>query len=244
MHLKNIAAAVTGGASGLGMATARALSEAGAKVAIFDINEDAGESLADELDGVFCRADVTDDASVAAAFDRARERHGQERVLINCAGVFAMTPMLGRHDLAEAERVVRINLLGTLRCIAMAANGMARAAPLSSGERGAIVNVASVAAEDGGAGYSAYAASKAAIVGMTLPLAREFGRQGIRVNTILPGVFATPMNPAMTPRTAQTIPFPQRAGDPAEFAALALEMCRNPYLNGEDVRLDAAVRLC
>lgn len=256
MDLDGISAVVTGGASGLGEATARALAAAGARVAIFDVNMERAGKVAAELDAVACGVDVADEASVDAAFTRAREAIGQERVLVNCAGIgdARKTAAFNRETgapehfpLALFELIVRVNLIGTFRCIAKSAAGMLTLDPLSSGERGAIVNTASVAAEDGQPGQSAYSASKAGVVGMTLPIARDLSSVGIRVNTILPGAFATPMVEQQPDRVRSaligSVPFPRRLGDPGEFASLALELCRNAYLNGEDVRLDGALRM-
>jgi len=256
MELKGCAAVVTGGASGLGEATARALAANGVKVAIFDLNRAAGEAVASAIGGVFCEVNVTDDASVDAGFEKARAAHGQERILINCAGTgnAIKTAARSRKDgtirhfpIAEFDKIIQINLVGTFRCIAKAAAGMLTLDPLADGERGAIVNTASVAAEDGQAGQAAYSASKGGIVGLTLPVARDLMDDGIRVNTILPGIFNTPlMNAApdaVKDALAASVPFPKRLGNPAEYAALAVEMCRNSYFNGEDVRLDGAIRM-
>lgn len=257
MELKGTAAVVTGGASGLGEATARALAAAGVKVAIFDMNEAAGTAVAADIDGVFCAVNVTDEASVDAGFAKAREANGQERILINCAGTGNAIKTASRDretgasrhfPLADFERIIQINLIGTFRCIAKSAAGMLALEPRGEfGERGAIVNTASVAAEDGQIGQAAYSASKGGVVGMTLPIARDLSSEGIRVNTILPGIFNTPlMNGAgekVKEALAASVPFPKRLGLPEEYAALALEMCRNSYFNGEDVRLDGAIRM-
>ena len=256
MRLEGCVAVVTGGASGLGEATARALAQAGVKVAIFDLNEEAGEVVSRDIGGLFCRADVTDDGSTDAAFAKARANHGQERILVNCAGTGnafktaardRRTGAIGHFPLDQFNRVVQINLIGTFRCIAKAAAGILTLDPLEDGERGVIVNTASVAAEDGQIGQAAYSASKAGIVGLTLPVARDLMGEGIRVNTILPGIFDTPLlrNVPEDVRSAlaASVPFPKRLGGPAEFASLALEMCRNGYINGEDVRLDGAIRM-
>jgi len=256
MEFQDIAAVVTGGASGLGAATARALAKLGAKIAIFDMNAAAGEAMAAEINGVFARVDVTDDASVDAGFARVRSLLGQERILINCAGIGSAAKTAGRSKsdgaiyhfpLETFEKVIQVNLIGTFRCIAKSAAGMLSIAALPSGERGAIVCTASVAAEDGQMGQAAYSASKGGIVGMTLPIARDLSADGIRVNTILPGIFSTPlMNAApeaVKAALAASVPFPRRLGDPAEYASLVIEICRNPYFNGEDVRLDGAIRM-
>ncbi len=256
MKLSGAAAVVTGGASGLGEAASRALSQEGVKVAIFDLNAEKGEQVANEVGGVFAKVDVTDDASVDAGFAAARAAHGQERILINCAGRGNSFKTAGRNrETGEAyhfpvddfERIVLLNLVGTFRCIAKSAKGMLDLDPLADGERGSIVNTASVAAIDGQMGQAAYASSKNGIVGLTLPVARDLMRDGIRVNTIMPGIFNTPlfatMKPEMRDKLAATVPFPKRLGDPEEFAGLALELCRNSYMNGESIRLDGAIRM-
>ena len=256
MDLANSAAVVTGGASGLGAATARALAARGAKVAIFDLQADKGEALAAEIGGVFCKVDVTSDDSVDAGFAAARAAHGQERILVNCAGTGNAAKTAGRSKqdgsvkhfpLDAFDRIIQINLVGTFRCIAKSAAGMLTLEPGEDGERGAIVNTASAAAEDGQMGQAAYSASKAGVVGMTLPIARDLMSEGIRVNTILPGIFNTPlMNGApqnVKDALAASVPFPKRLGNPHEYASLAVEMCRNSYFNGEDVRIDGAIRM-
>ncbi|MEO6091786.1 MAG: SDR family NAD(P)-dependent oxidoreductase [Novosphingobium sp.] len=252
----SVAAVITGGASGLGAATARALAAKGVKVAIFDLNAGKGEALAAELGGTFCAVNVTEDASVDAGFAKARAAHGQERILVNCAGIAVAKKLIGRdretgaqivHSAAEFEKVIQINLIGTFRCIAKSAAGMVALDPLEDGERGAILNTASAAAEDGQVGQVAYAASKAGVVGLTLPVARDLMNDGVRINTILPGVFETPLMLAL-PQKAQdvlnaSVPFPKRMGRPEEYAQLALAIFENPYFNGEDVRLDGAIRM-
>ena len=256
MKLDNtIAAVVTGGASGLGEATARALAARGVKVAIFDLQRDKGEAVAAEIGGTFCEVNVTSDDSVDAGFAQAREAHGQERVLVCCAGTgnAIKTASRSKEDgsikhfpLDAFNWIIQINLVGTFRCVAKSAAGMLTLDPVD-GERGAIVNTASVAAEDGQMGQAAYAASKGGVVGMTLPIARDLMGEGIRVNTILPGIFNTPlMNGApqqVKDALAASVPFPKRLGDPAEYAHLALTMIENGYFNGEDVRLDGAIRM-
>ena len=252
----SVAAVVTGGASGLGRATALALAGRGAKVAIFDLNAETGEAFAAAIGGVFCKVDVTSEAEVDAGFAKARAAHGQERVLVNCAGTGNAIKTVSRakdsgalrHFPVDAfETIVAINLIGTFRCIVKSAVGMAALDPLDGGERGAIVNTASVAAEDGQVGQAAYSASKGGIVAMTLPIARDLMSEGIRINTILPGIFATPpMLGAPQPlldSLAASVPFPKRLGEPEEYAALALMMIENGYLNGEDIRLDGAIRM-
>jgi NAD(P)-dependent dehydrogenase (short-subunit alcohol dehydrogenase family) len=251
-----IAAVVTGGASGLGEATARALAAHGVKVAIFDMNEARGEEVAATIGGVFCKVNVTSDADVDAGFEKARAAHGQERILVNCAGTgnAANTASRSRETgeikhfpLDAFNMIIQINLVGTFRCIAKSAAGMLTLPPLEDGDRGAIVNTASVAAEDGQMGQAAYSASKGGVVGMTLPIARDLAGEAIRVNTILPGIFNTPlMNGApqqVKDALAASVPFPKRLGDPNEYAQLALAMITNGYFNGEDVRLDGAIRM-
>ncbi len=256
MELNGCAAVVTGGASGLGEATARALAAAGVKVAIFDRDAARGESVAADIGGVFCAVDVTSDDAVDAGFAKARAAHGQERILINCAGTgnAAKTASRSRDDgsikhfpLDAFNMIIQINLVGTFRCIAKSAAGMLTLAPMTDGERGVIVNTASVAAEDGQIGQAAYSASKGGVVGMTLPIARDLMSEGIRVNRILPGIFNTPLMNAAPDKVkdalAASVPFPKRLGNAPEYASLALEMCRNSYFNGEDVRLDGAIRM-
>jgi NAD(P)-dependent dehydrogenase (short-subunit alcohol dehydrogenase family) len=251
-----VAAVVTGAASGLGAATARALAAHGVKVAIFDLQEEKGKAMAEEIGGIFCEADVTSDESIDAAFAKARAAHGQERILVNCAGIGNAMKTVSRDKQTGEIRhfpldafnfVIQINLVGTFRCIAKSAAGMLTLDPMDDGERGVIVNTASVAAEDGQMGQAAYSASKGGVVGMTLPIARDLNSEGIRVNTILPGIFNTPlMNAApdnVKAALAASVPFPKRLGNPAEYASLALEMCRNSYFNGESVRLDGAIRM-
>ncbi len=253
----SIAAVVTGGASGLGEATARALVAKGAKVALFDMNEERGEQVAGDIGGTFCQVDVSDEASVDAGFAKARAAHGQERVLVNCAGVGTIGKLVRRdRDTGEIshlpvelfEKTIRINLMGTFICAAKAAAGMMTLDPLGDhGERGCIVNTASVAAEDGQIGQVAYAASKAGVKGMTLPVARDLMGEGIRVNAILPGIFRTPMLAGLPEKAqealAAAVPFPKRLGDPEEYASLVCFMVETGYFNGECVRLDGAIRM-
>ena len=256
MNINGIAAVVTGGASGLGEATARALAAKGAKVAIFDRDAERGEKVASEIGGIFCDCDVTSDDKVAAAFARAREAHGQERVLVNCAGVANAVKTVGRdketkavrpYPLHQFELVIGINLIGTFRCIAHSAAGMVDADPLDDGEKGVIVNTASVAAQDGQIGQAAYSASKGGVLAMALPIARDLMNVGVRVNTILPGVFKTPMVAMMPPNVqdalAAQVPFPKRLGQPEEYARLAVFMVENSYLNAEAIRLDGGIRM-
>lgn len=252
----SIAAVVTGGASGLGAATARRLASHGVKVALFDLNEAQGEDLAREIGAVFCKVDVTSEEQVDAAFAKARSVNGQERILVNCAGTGNAVKTASRdkttgdikhYPLANFDRIIQINLVGTFRCIAKSAAGMLTLAPLADGERGAIVNTASVAAQDGQMGQASYAASKAGIVGMTLPIARDLMGEGIRVNTIMPGIFNTPLLQGAPDNVkaalAASVPFPKRLGDPGEYAHLAETMIVNGYFNGESVRLDGAIRM-
>ena len=252
----SVTAVVTGGASGLGEATARALAAVGVKVAIFDMNEAKGDAVAAELGGVFCNVNVTSDAEVDAGFNKARAALGQERILINCAGTGNAIKTAGRDKktgeirhfpLADFDRIIQINLLGTFRCVAKSAAGMLTLDPGADGERGVIVNTGSVAAQDGQIGQAAYSASKAGVAGMTLPIARDLSAEGVRVNTILPGIFMTPLlmgapEPVLAALSA-SVPFPKRLGQPPEFASLVLEICRNGYFNGEVVRLDGAIRM-
>ena len=252
----SVAAVVTGGASGLGEATARALAARGVRVAIFDMNEQKGEAVAADIGGVFCKVNVTSDDDVDAGFAKARAAHGQERILINCAGTGNAAKTASRDKttgetkhfpLDAFNMILQINLVGTFRCIAKSAKGMLDLEPLADGERGAIVNTASVAAVDGQMGQAAYSASKGGVVGMTLPIARDLMGDGIRVNTILPGIFNTPlMQGAPEPvkaALAASVPFPKRLGNANEYASLAVEMCSNSYFNGEHVRIDGAIRM-
>jgi NAD(P)-dependent dehydrogenase (short-subunit alcohol dehydrogenase family) len=252
----SVSAIVTGGASGLGEATIRALAKHGAKVAIFDMQKDKGEKVAGEVGGTFCEVNVTDDASVAAGFAKARAANGQERILVNCAGTGNAAKTASRDKKTgeikyfhakDFDRIIQINLVGTYRCIAMSAAGMLTLDPLAGGERGAIVNTASVAAQDGQIGQAAYTASKAGINGVTLVVARDLAQEGIRCNTIMPGLFNTPLLAAAPEQVKQAlgaqVPFPPRLGNPPEYASLALEMIRNSYFNGECVRLDGAIRM-
>lgn len=257
MHLdSSIAAVVTGAASGLGEATARALAAQGVRVAIFDRNLEAAREIAAAIGGLACQVDVTSEESVTAGFAEARAAHGQERILVNCAGVGNAAKTASRDKTTGEIRhfplesfafVIQINLIGSFRCIAKSAAGMLALEPLANGERGVIINTASVAAQDGQVGQAAYAASKGGVVGMTLPIARDLMNDAIRVNTILPGIFNTPlMNAApenVKAALAASVPFPKRLGAPPEFASLALEMIRNEYFNGEAVRLDGAIRM-
>lgn len=254
-----ISAIVTGGASGLGAATVKALRDLGAKVAIFDLNPENGARKAEELGALFCHVNVMDEASVDAGFVKARAAHGQERLLVNCAGggrggkTIARDKTTGeikQFNIADFEWVLGLNTVGTFRCIVKSAAGMATLPPLEDGERGAIVNTGSVAAEEGQVGQVAYSAAKAAIKGMTLTIARDLANEGIRINTILPGIMATPpmlgvktRAPAIFDSLSSSVPFPRRLGKPEEYADLAVTMLRNGYFNGETVRLDGAIRM-
>ena len=250
MDIQGLAAVVTGGASGLGAATARALAEAGAKVTIFDLNEEAGEALAGETGGQFARVDVADEASTVAGLGAGEAAHGVARVLVNCAGIGPAGKTVSRGqplDFDAYKKVVSVNLFGTFNCLRLAAARMAAAEPLTGGERGVVVNTASIAAFDGQIGQVAYASSKGGIVGLTLPAARDLADKGIRVVTIAPGLFKTPLLMGL-PQEVQnslgaSIPFPSRLGEPAEFAALARHIVENPMLNGEVIRLDGAIRM-
>ena len=257
MKIDGTAAVVTGGASGLGEATARALAAKGARVAIFDRDADKGNAVAAEIGGVFCEVDVTSDEKVAAAFEKARAAHGQERILVNCAGVANAVKTVGkdkatgelkRYPMHQFELAIGINLIGTFRCISHSAYGMVGTDPASEeGERGVIINTASVAAQDGQIGQAAYSASKAGVLGMALPIARDLMNDGVRVNTILPGVFKTPMVAMMPPNVqdalAAQVPFPKRLGQAEEYGRLAVFIVENSYLNAESIRLDGGIRM-
>jgi NAD(P)-dependent dehydrogenase (short-subunit alcohol dehydrogenase family) len=252
----SIAAVVTGGASGLGEASARALAAKGARVAIFDLNEERGEAIAKNIGGTYCKVDVSDEASVDAGFAKARSAHGQERVLVCCAGIGTIGKTVRRDRETGAishlpvdlfMKTIRVNLLGTFQCVAKAATGMMTLEGQEDGERGAMVVTSSVAAEDGQIGQVAYAASKAAVMGMTLPIARDFMQEGIRINAIQPGIFATPLLAGLPEKAqealAAAVPFPKRLGRPEEYAGLVLMMLETGYFNGESVRLDGAIRM-
>jgi NAD(P)-dependent dehydrogenase (short-subunit alcohol dehydrogenase family) len=250
MQLKDQAAIVTGGASGLGAATARKLAAQGAKVTVFDLNAELAEKVAAEIKGTAVVCDVSDAAAAEAAIAQAGKAHGPARVLVNCAGIGVAKRVIGREGpmpLADFERVIRINLIGSFNMLRLATSEMSKLEPQATGERGIVINTASVAAYDGQIGQAAYSASKGGIVGMTLPIARELAQFGIRVLTIAPGLFLTPLLAGL-PQEAQdslaaAIPFPRRLGHADEFASLALHMIDNPYLNGEVVRLDASLRM-
>ena len=243
---------VTGGASGLGAATARMVAAAGGRVVIADVNRAAGAALALELGAAarFVAADITDEASAQAVVTEAEAAFGGLHGLVNCAGIAIGEKVLGRdgpHALASFARVIAINLVGTFNMIRLAAAAIAKGAPGADGERGVIVNTASVAAFDGQIGQAAYAASKAGVAGLTLPIARELARNGIRVVTIAPGLFETPMMAGLPAEVqaslGSAVPFPSRLGRPEEFAAMVRAVCENPMLNGEVIRLDGALRM-
>ena len=250
MNLEEQAAIVSGGASGLGRATAVALAASGVEVAILDINQDAAIDAAREAGGFAIACDVTDAASVEAAFVAARERHGPARIAVNCAGVGTAGRIVGRDGplpLEAFRHVIEVNLIGSFNVMRLAAAEMSTLDPLADGERGIIVSTASVAAYEGQIGQAAYSASKGGIVSLTLPAARELARYGVRVVAIAPGIFETPMLQGLPQNVreslAASVPFPPRLGRPEEYAALVLHLCRNPMINGEVVRLDGALRM-
>ena len=250
MNMMGLGAVVTGGGSGLGEATAERLAKAGAKVAIIDMNAAAAEQVAARIGGLALPGDVTDEVTMMAALEQAQAAHGPCRALVNCAGIGVAKRVVGRDGpmpLAEFTRVIHVNLIGTFNMMRLAGAQMSKAAPLGDGERGVIISTASVAAFEGQIGQAAYAASKGGITALTLPVAREFAAFGIRVLTIAPGLFHTPLLSAL-PEEAQkslgeSIPYPRRLGAPEEFASLVAHMVENRFLNGEVVRLDGALRL-
>ena len=252
MEISGLSAVVTGGASGLGAATVRHLHSRGARVLIADRNVEVGQALAAELgdNAAFAQVDVTDEASMNAAFDRAVNEHGGLQILVNCAGVGMAQKILGRdsiHDLDVFSFVVQVNLIGVFNALRLGAARMQHNTPTAQGERGVIVNTASIAAYDGQIGQAAYSASKGGIVALTLPVARELSRFGIRVMTIAPGIFDTPLLAGLPEQArmslGEQVPFPSRLGNPSEFAALAAHIIENPMLNGEVIRLDGALRM-
>lgn len=252
MQVKNRTFIVSGGGSGLGAACVRLLVDKGANAVIADINEDAGQALADQLGQAvrFVQTDVTDESSVQGTVEAAVNDFGGLHGAINCAGIGLAERVVGKdgpHKLGSFVKVIQINLIGSFNVIRYSADVMSKSEPLDGGERGVIVNTASVAAYDGQIGQSAYSASKGGIVGMTLPIARELARFGIRVCTIAPGIFETPLLGRLSEEVrnslGQQVPFPSRLGQPAEFAALALHIIENPMLNGETIRLDGALRM-
>jgi NAD(P)-dependent dehydrogenase (short-subunit alcohol dehydrogenase family) len=250
MDIKGQAAIVTGGASGLGAAKTRTLAAAGARVAIVDVNQKAAAEVAIDINGIAIACDVADGAAAEAAIKKAAADHGPARILVNCAGVGPAKRIVGREGpmpLADYERVIRVNLIGTFNMMRLAAAAMQGLSPLADGERGVIVSTASVAAFEGQIGQAAYSSSKGGVAALTLPAAREFAQFGIRVMAIAPGIFGTPMLRAL-PQEAQdslgaSVPFPNRLGNPREYAALAIHCIHNSYLNGEVIRLDGGLRM-
>ena len=252
MEIKGSVAVVTGGASGLGEATVRNYVEGGARVGILDLQEEKGRALASELgdSAIFCPANVTDEQSVQRAIDKAVETFGAIHIAVNCAGVGDAAKVLGKGGPMAMEsfnRVVQINLIGTMIVIRLAAEKMVANTPSEDGEKGVVINTASVAAFDGQIGQASYSASKAAVIGMTLPIAREFAEYGLRIVTIAPGLFETPLLMALPEKVkvalGKMVPFPNRLGKPSEFALLARQIVENPMLNGETIRLDGAIRM-
>lgn len=253
MDIQNSVAVITGGGSGLGEATARALSAKGAKVAVLDLSKSNGAAIAEELGAtaMFLEADVTNDEQLAAAIAQAAERLGAIHVAVNCAGIATAGKTLGKGNeplnIGPFRRTIEVNLIGTFNVIRFVAAQMAKNPPGDDGERGVIINTASVAAFDGQIGQAAYSASKGGVVGMTLPIARDLSRDGIRCCTIAPGIFETPMLMGLPEPARQalgaSVPFPQRLGRPAEYAALACQIIENSMLNGETIRLDGAIRM-
>jgi len=250
MEIRGHAAIVTGGGSGLGGATARMLAGAGAKVAIFDVNQQAAAEVAADIKGLAVPCDIADSASTEAAFAKATAAHGPARILINCAGIGTAKRIVGKEGpmpLADYERIIRVNLIGTFNAMRLAAAAMSTLDPLTDGERGVIVSTASVAAFEGQIGQAAYASSKGGVVSLVMPAAREFAQFGVRVNAIAPGIFLTPMLMGLTPQAqeslAASLPFPKKLGDPAQFAALVRHLIENSYINGEVIRIDAALRM-
>jgi len=250
MDIKGHAAVVTGGASGLGAATAEELARAGAKVACLDVNLDGARAVAERIGGCAVRCDVTDGEQAAVALAQARDQHGAARILINCAGVGPAKRIVGRDGpmpLADFERVIAINLIGTFNMMRLAAADMQNLSPLADEERGVIISAASVAAFEGQIGQAAYSASKGGVAALTMPAAREFAQFGIRVNAIAPGIFHTPMLMALPEEAkkslAAAVPFPKLLGRPDQFASLARHIIENTYINGEVIRLDGALRM-
>ncbi|WP_119420698.1 3-hydroxyacyl-CoA dehydrogenase [Desertibaculum subflavum] len=250
MDLKGQVAIVTGGASGLGAGTARELTKAGAKCALFDMQEENGQKVAQEIGGLYCKVDVSKAESVQAAMAEVVSKLGGPRILVNCAGIGRAGRTVGKEGplpLEQFAAVINVNLIGTFNCIRLFAAEAGKLAPLTDNERGVIINTASVAAFDGQIGQAAYSASKGGVVGMTLPIARDLMDVGIRVCTIAPGLFMTPMMAGLPEKAqislGQSVPFPKRLGTPEEYARLARHICENPMLNGETIRLDGALRM-
>ena len=251
MQMDGQIAGVTGGASGLGEGVVREFIAAGAKVAIFDLQEELGGKLAAETGAIFCQCDVASEEQIAAALAQTKEELGVPRILVNCAGIAIAVKTTSRgtaHPLDQWERIIRVNLIGTFNCIRLAATDMVELEPLADGERGVIINTASAAAYDGQIGQSAYSASKGGVVGMTLPIARDLSDKGVRVCTIAPGLFKTPLlmatlSPEAKASLENMVPFPKKLGDPSEFAQLSRQIVENVMLNGETIRLDGAIRM-
>lgn len=250
MRAEGQAVLVTGGASGLGAATAAALARSGAKVALLDVNEDAMRAVASRIGALALKCDVTDSHSAEAAVTRAREEHGSARILVNCAGIAPAKRIVGREGpmpIEDFARVIGVNLIGTFNMMRLAAAGMSALPSLEDNERGVIISTASVAAYEGQIGQAAYAASKGGIISLTLPAARELAQFGVRVNAIAPGIFVTPMLKGLPEEVQQSladsVPFPKTLGDPAQYAALVLHIVENRYINGEVIRLDGAMRM-
>ena len=250
MQVEGNVAIITGGASGLGAGTARELATAGGQIAIWDIQEDKGLEIAKEVGGVFCHCDVTSEDSVIAAMEKTKGSIGAGRILVNCAGtgVAIKTSSRGEaHPLEQFQRIININLIGTFNCIRLVSTAMIELEPMDHGERGVVINTASVAAYDGQIGQAAYSASKGGIVGMTLPIARDLADKGIRVCTIAPGIFETPLLGTLPDDVRQSlanaVPFPQKLGQPSEYAQLARQIVENVMLNAETIRLDGAIRM-
>jgi len=250
MHIEGVSAVVTGGSSGLGAATCRELAGAGARVAVLDVDETEGARVACEVGGVFCTCDVGDEASAIAAFEAAAAANGAARILVNCAGIGPMARLFrrsGLHSIELFEQIMRVNATGTFNCVRLAAAAMAKLEPTDSGDLGVIINTASVAGLEGTQGAVAYSASKSAVAGMTLPLARELAEHHIRVVAIAPGAFDTPMYSAIdaqaTERMLTDVLSPKRLGRPEEFAKFARHIVENQMLNGEIIRLDAGIRM-
>ncbi len=254
---KNISAVITGGASGLGEGVARYLANKGVKVGIFDMNEERGQMVAEQIGGVFARVDVSNEDSVIAGFEKLRNKNGQERIMVNCAGIAGgmktasrdrKTGEIRAHSAEFFSKVINVNLIGTFLCLSKSAAGMMALDTLTpDGERGVIINTASVAAQDGQIGQLAYAASKGGILSMALPIARDLAREGIRCNTILPGFFETPIYEQMKPEVKEAlrayVQFPRRFGTTEEFAQLVASLIEQVYINGEYIRADAAARM-
>jgi len=250
MKFNDTTAVITGGASGLGAATAEALHGEGVKIALWDMNADKGEALAEKLGGIFCNVDVSSEDSVKAALATTVAKLGGPRILVNCAGIATGEKTVGKngpHRLEAYKKILDVNLTGTFNCIRLTAEEMEKLEPLEDGERGVIINTASVAAFEGQIGQAAYASSKGGVVALTLPVARDLMNSGIRCNTIAPGIFWTPMMAGMDQKVqdalAAMVPFPKRLGKPEEYASLALEICRNTMINGAVFRLDGAIRM-